>query len=102
MKNRQCCPAKPNLLPVLWDMGILTSVQALPESPWWENERPPTREEAIKMIMEDRVVKPANRGRAQALFEAHIDELFEPSDDGFVPQWRPDMRELLITWETGA
>ena len=95
-------PGQAQLLPVLWDMGILPSVQVLPESPWWENERPPTREEAIKMIMEDRVVKPANRGRAQPLFEAHFDELFEPSDDGFVPQWRPDMRELLITWETGA
>ena len=95
-------PGQTQLLPVLWDMGILPSVQVLPEPPWWENERPPTKEEAIKMIMEDRVVKPANRGRAKALFEAHFDELFAPGDDGFVPQWRPDMRELLITWETGV
>ena len=95
-------PGQAQLLPVLWDMGILPSVQVLPESPWWENERPSTRDEAVKMIMEDRVVKPANRGRAQALFETHFDELFAPSDAGFVPQWRPDMRELLITWETGV
>ena len=95
-------PGQAQLLPVLWDMGVLPDVQVLPESPWWENERPPTREEAVKMITEDRVIKPANRGRAQALFETHFDELFAPSDAGFVPLWREDMRELLITWETAG
>ncbi len=95
-------PGQTQLLPVLWDMGILPDVQVLPEPPWWENERPSTREEAVKMIVEDRVIKPEDRDRAQDLFEACFDELFAPSDAGFVPLWRSAMRELLITWETGA
>jgi hypothetical protein len=74
----------------------------LPESPWWENERPPTREEAVKMIVEDRVVKAEDRDRAQGLFEENFDELFAPSNTGFVPLWRSVMREVLITWETGG
>lgn len=89
------------LLPVLWDMGILPDVQVLPEPPWWENQRPPTREEAVKLVLEDRVIKPEDRERAGPLIEAHFDELFSPSEAGFVPQWRADMKELLITWETG-
>jgi hypothetical protein len=52
------------------------------------------------MVVEDRVVKDEDRDPAQALFEAHFDELFAPSDEGFVPRWRQDMHELLITWET--
>jgi hypothetical protein len=95
-------PGQAQLLPVLWDMGILPDVQVLPESPWWENERPPTREEAVKMIVEDRVVKAEDRDRAQGLFEENFDELFAPSNTGFVPLWRSVMREVLITWETGG
>jgi len=94
-------PGQAQLLPVLWDMGILPDVQVLPESPWWEYERPPTREEAVKLVLEDRVIKPEDRERAGPLIESHFDELFAPSEAGFVPQWRTDMKELLITWETG-
>ena len=95
-------PGQGQLLPVLWDMGILPDVRVMPEPPWWENERPPTREEAVRMAVEDRVVRPEDRGRAKVLFESRFDELFAPSDAGFVPTWRAEMRELLITWETGA
>ena len=94
-------PGQTQLLPVLWDMGILPDVHVLPESPWWGNQRPPTREEAVKMVLEDRVIKPEDRERAGPLIESHFDDLFAPSEDGFVPQWRADMKELLITWETG-
>ena len=95
-------PGQRQLLPVLWDLGILPDVRVLPESPWWENERPPTREEAVQMVLEDRWLKPEDRDRARTLIESHFHELFAPSEAGFVPQWRSDMRELLITWETQA
>ena len=94
-------PGQGQLLPVLWDMGILPDVQVLPEPPWWENQRPQTREEAVKLVLEDRVVKPEDRERARPLIESRFDELFAPSEAGFVPQWLTEMRELLITWETG-
>ena len=95
-------PGQAQLLPVLWDMGILPDVHVLPESPWWENQRLRTKQEAVNFIVEDRVVKPEHRNQAQALFKTHFDELFAPSEAGFIPLWRSDMRELLITWETGA
>ncbi|MCH7842696.1 MAG: methyltransferase domain-containing protein [Chloroflexi bacterium] len=95
-------PGQAQLLPVLWEMGILPDVQVLPEPPWWENQRPPNREEAVKLVLEDRVVKPEDRERARPLIESHFDELFAPSEAGFVPQWLTEMREVLITWETGT
>ncbi len=101
-EEQKILPGQAQLLPVLWNMGILPNVQVLPELPWWENKRPLTREEAVKMIVEDRAVKLVDRGRAKALFETRFDELFTPSGEGFVPLWRLDMSELLITWETGA
>ncbi|MCI0848817.1 MAG: hypothetical protein J4N86_09800, partial [Chloroflexi bacterium] len=100
-EEQEALPGQGQLLPVLWDMGILPDVQVLPEPPWWENQRPQTREEAVKLVLEDRVVKPEDRERARPLIESQFDELFAPSEAGFVPQWRSDMRELLITWETG-
>ena len=93
-------PGHRQLLPVLWDMGILPDVLVLPESPWWEEQTPPTRENALRMAVEDRVVKPEDRERAGHLFESHFDELFTTSQTGYVPQWRSEMRELLITWES--
>ena len=95
-------PEQAQLLPVLWDMGILPDVRVMPEPPWWENQRPPTKDEAVQMVVEDRVVKPEDRERAQPLIESRFDELFAPSGAGFVPLWRSDMRELLITWKTGV
>ena len=101
-EDQAVLPGHRELLPVLWDMGILPDVQVLPESPWWEGQTPPTREEAVEMILTDRWLKPEDRDRAGSLIESHFDELFAPSPAGYLPQWRSDMRELLITWETRA
>jgi hypothetical protein len=30
-----------------------------------------------------------------------FDELFIEDSDGFIPQWLPEPRQVLITWETG-
>ncbi|MCH8988564.1 MAG: hypothetical protein IIA92_07130 [Chloroflexi bacterium] len=99
-EDQELLPGHRQLLPVLWDMGILPEIQVMPELPWWENQTPPTRDEAVQMILEDRWLKPEDRGRARSLFESHFEELFAPGPAGFLPQWRSDMRELLITWET--
>jgi len=101
-EEQKIFPGQAQLLPVLWDLGILPDVQVMPESPWWENQRPPTREAAMEMVLEDRVVKPQDKDRARPLIESHFDELFAASDTGFVPLWRLEMREVLITWETGV
>ena len=99
-EEQEVLPGHRQLLPVLWDIGILPEIKVMPELPWWENQSPPTREEAVQMILGDRWLKPEDRGRARSLVESHFEELFAPGPTGFLPQWRSDMRELLITWET--
>jgi hypothetical protein len=54
------------------------------------------------MVLEDRVIKPEDEERARPLIESNFDQLFVAGDSGFTPLWRADMRELLITWETGG
>ena len=101
-EEQEVLPGHRQLLPVLWDMGILPDVRVMPESPWWETQSPLTRDAAIQMILEDRVVKPADHDRARPLIESHFNELFASTQGGFVPLWRSDMHEMLITWETRA
>ncbi len=90
------------LLPVLWEMGILADVRVLPDLSWWETWDFPTREEAIESVLFGRWSRDEIRERARAIFEAQFDELFALTADGFRVKWRSPMRELLITWETGG
>ena len=82
-------------------MGIFPDVYVLPERPWWENQQILVKDEAVEKVLLDRVTKPADRERARLLIEDNFDRLFAASETGFVPIWRLDMREVLITWETG-
>ena len=54
-------PGHRDLLPVLWDMGILPDVRVLPDPTWWEDWHYPTREEAIESV-----ILAAGRGKACA------------------------------------
>ncbi len=101
-EEQHILPGHRQLLPVMWDMGILPEICVLPEEPWWENQSPQTREEAVQLVLEDRWLRPEDRNRAKQIIESHFDELFAPSQAGFRPKWRSDMRELLITWEPEA
>ncbi len=89
-------PSHRELLPVLWDMGLLPEVHVLPDGFWRARERPATRTEAVELAL--------LRGNATELegaaarVEAHFDELFETTPRGFLPKWIPATRELLITW----
>jgi hypothetical protein len=89
-------PSYRELLPVLWDCGILPEVKLLPDAFRRAGERPPSREEAIRFAV--------HRGDAEdiagaaAIVEAHFDELFTATPEGFVPRWVPPTREMLITW----
>ena len=93
-------PGHRELLPVLWDMGILPDVRVLPEPSWWEDWHYPTREEAIESAIFGRWSREGLRDRARGIFEEHFDELFAPDGNGYRAIWRQPMRELLITWET--
>lgn len=91
-------PGHRELLPVLWEMGVLPDVRVLPERFARRVPTPPTREEAVKAWLDNQ--SPRDRATAERRLEARFDELFTKAEDGYHPTWRPDPREVLITWET--
>ena len=97
---QEALPGHLDLLPVLWEMGILPDIRVLPDSPWWEAV-PQSREDAIELALAGNWLKSGDQDKARKLVEERFDELFVFGSEGFRPKWRDDMRELLITWETG-
>ena len=95
-------PGHRELLPVLWDVGILPDVHILPDPTWWEDWLYPTREEAVESVIFGRWSREGIRATARRIFEEQFDELFVPDGTGYRAIWRKPMRELLITWETGG
>ena len=88
------------LLPVLWEMGVLPEVRVLPDPSWWETWHFPTRDEAVESVLFGRWSREPDRERARKIFEEQFDEIFSPDGEGYRAIWRAPMRELLITWET--
>ncbi len=93
-------PGHRQLLPVLWDMGILPDVHVLPAPTWWEDWHHATREEALDSVIFGRWSREGIRDSARRIFDEQFNELFTPDGDGYRAIWRAPMRELLITWET--
>ena len=95
-------PGHRELLPVLWDMGILPDLRVLPAPTWWEDWQYATREEALDSVIFGRWSRGGIRDTARRIFDEQFDELFASDGDGYRAIWRHPMRELLITWETGS
>lgn len=105
-EEQEALPGHRELLPVLWEMGILPDVRLLPNvavvpgSPR-EVRLPQTKEAAMELALQGQWLGTEDQGRARRVIEAHFHELFAPSPEGFRLLWRQDAREMLITWETG-
>ena len=105
-EEQEQTPGYQELLPVLWEMGILPDVRVLPvvrrgpvtpgDAGW-----PQTREAAVEMALGGRRVSAEDKDRARSRIEARFDELFAESAESFRPLWHRESRELLITWLTG-
>lgn len=92
-------PGHRELLPVLWDMGILPEVRVLPGM----EARPqaePSREAAIRGRLSGLSLPPERREQAQRMLHDRFDELFVQTAEGFLPRPLAGSRGLLITWET--
>jgi 2-polyprenyl-3-methyl-5-hydroxy-6-metoxy-1,4-benzoquinol methylase len=98
-EDRQFVPGHRELLSVLWEMGIPPDVRVLPDAWSWRMPVPPTRDEAIAAWIDS--VGAKDKELAGRRIAAHFDTLFTNSGDGYRPTWRPDPREMLITWATG-
>jgi hypothetical protein len=99
-------PGHRELLPVLWEMGVLPDVRVLPDTPRLPGaplqvKIPQTHQEAVYWALQGRWLRPDDQARARDLVEAHFHELFAQRPEGFCPLWHQEARQLLITWETG-
>ena len=94
-------PGFRELLTALWDMGILPDLVVLPESPWWENNLPRTKEEAVQDALESGWVMEQDLPAAREVLTRNFDRLFTFDGAWYRPRWRQPSRELLITWTTG-
>lgn len=97
-------PGHRELLPVLWDLGILPDVSVLPmpmrENFAWRAE--PTRDQMVdRALWVVQRLGSADLARAQGLIEEHFDELFVHDATGYRVRSPDTVRELLITWEPG-
>jgi len=96
-EQQEQSPGHRELLPVLWEMGILPEVQVLSAS--FLDGLPKTREAAAQEATLGRWLSPNHQDLASAIIQEHFGELYEETAEGYRSLWRPDVRELLITWE---
>jgi hypothetical protein len=98
-------PGHRELLPVLWDLGILPDVRVLPV-PFGAGVgsgagTPQTPQDAVARQLDDFwLPDDAGRERARQALLGKFDELFMRNDQGYTRRMGQDARELLITWET--
>jgi hypothetical protein len=89
-------PSHAELLPVLWEMGLLPEIRVLPAAFRTARSRPPTVDDAIAFAL--RSANAEDVPRAAETVRSHFDELFTAIPGGFAPAWSPASREMLITW----
>ena len=99
-------PNHSHLLPALWEMGILPDVRFLPHGIHFNGvpqlpEFPGSKEDAVEVALAGIWLAPHHRDRGEKVVRENFEELFQREPEGFVPQWLPDARQVLITWETG-
>tara|TARA_Y100000780_G_scaffold156767_1_gene141483 strand:- start:878 stop:1597 length:720 start_codon:yes stop_codon:yes gene_type:complete len=99
-------PSYTHLLPALWEMGILPDVRFLPHGTFYDGvpklpEFPQTKEDAVEVALAGVWLARQHRERAETVVREKFDELFQQDSDGFIPQWLPEVHQVLITWETG-
>lgn len=97
-------PGHTDLLPVLWEMGILPDVVVLPNATTngcvpVEYNLPQTPQDAVDDVMGGVWLNPADTERARKLISGRLDEFFHQGPEGFTPSWRPTTQQMLITWE---
>ena len=91
-------PGHKEVLAVLWEMGILPDVQVLPGDRSAVTAPSPTREQAIEFWLG--WLRPLDVELVRNRLTSGFDRLFRRTEQGYVPNWRPESREMLITWET--
>ncbi|HLZ73218.1 MAG TPA: methyltransferase domain-containing protein [Dehalococcoidia bacterium] len=95
-------PGQAELLPVLWELGILPDVHMLPGIMPLPGALPATREEAVQTALRTLGLgtDSARRAEAQARIERDFAALFAETAQGFQPLYTDETRGIIISWET--
>ena len=88
-------------------MDILPDVRFLPQGVHFDGVEqlpalPQTKEDAVEMALAGVWLAPHHRDRGELAVREQFDDLFERSEESFLPLWLPEARQVLITWETGG
>ena len=89
-------PSFRELLPVLWDLGIVPDVRVLGEYFTWPEQLPTDEESAIKFALAE--IEPRDVEAARARIAANLDDLYERTSTGWLPTWRTPSTGMLISW----
>jgi 2-polyprenyl-3-methyl-5-hydroxy-6-metoxy-1,4-benzoquinol methylase len=89
-------PGQPELLPVLWELGIVPDVRLLPEPFTGLGGPLQSHEAAVEFALQ--AVGMVGDARARETIGAHFNFLFDQTPAGLTPRWRPQMRQLLVLW----
>jgi SAM-dependent methyltransferase len=98
-EEQERVPGYRELVPVLWEMGILPEIRVLPADGRETMRLPKDRDAASAQALAG-WPRRGEEERARRLIEAHFDELFIATPQGFQRRALRDQRTLLITWET--
>ena len=92
-------PGHRDLLPVLWEMGILPEVRLAGFNRAMARLYK-DRQEAIDDAASSPTLPSSEPGRVEVLFNSKFDQLFVATEGGYRRRNQPEGRLLLITWET--
>lgn len=90
-------PGFRELLPVIWDLGIVPDVQVFDQPFSWPERLPTTEDEAVQFALEE--VAAFDQPEAERNVGSQIDRLFMRGDV-YQPSWRTRSQAMLITWNT--
>ena len=90
-------PGFRELLPVLWDMGVVPDVQVVDQPFTWPERLPTSNEEAVQFAVSE--LAAFDQPTAEANIRQQLGALFRRGDI-YTPTWRTDSNAMLITWTT--
>ena len=92
-------PSYRELLPLLWDAGIVPDVRVVDEWFTWPERLPTDEQSAIEFALGE--LEPRDVNAARRRIAAHLDDLYEHGAV-WTPTWRTPSQAMLITWRTGG
>ncbi|MDE2746000.1 MAG: class I SAM-dependent methyltransferase [Chloroflexota bacterium] len=90
-------PGFRELLPVIWNMGIVPDVQVVDQPFTWPEQLPGNEDEAVRFALEE--LAAVDHPQVEANVRRAIGALFQRGDV-YRPAWRTPSQAMLITWRT--